>query len=70
VIAMQKNRTPSEEKSALRLIGGIDFNVVEFPGAEAAEIEWTQSMIDEVHGRAFRDLEKSICSRCSMSRTC
>jgi hypothetical protein len=50
--------------------GAVMNNVVEFPGAEPAEIEWTQSMIDEVHGRAFRDLEKSICSRCSMSRTC
>ena len=35
-------------------------NVVEFPGAEPVEKEWTQDKIDEVHGRAFRDLEKSI----------
>src|SRR4030081_682982 len=41
--------------------------VVEFPGAEPAEIEWTQSMIDEVHGRAFRDLEKSIFDCATMS---
>jgi hypothetical protein len=45
-----------------------DNNVVEFPGAEPVEIEWTQSMIDEVHGRAFRDLEKGIgeCETMSM----
>jgi hypothetical protein len=42
-------------------------NVVEFPGAEPVEIEWTQSMIDEVHGRAFRDLEKGIFDCATMS---
>ena len=42
-------------------------NVVEFPGAEPVEIEWTQSMIDEVHGRAFRDLEKDIFDCATMS---
>jgi hypothetical protein len=42
-------------------------NVVEFPGAELVEIEWTQSMIDEVHGRAFRELEKSIFDCATMS---
>jgi hypothetical protein len=35
-------------------------NVVEFPSPEPVEIEWTQSMIDKVHGRAFRSLEKGI----------
>ena len=42
-------------------------NVVEFPSAEPVEIEWTQSMIDEVHGRAFRDLEKGIFDAATMS---
>jgi hypothetical protein len=42
-------------------------NVVKFPGAELVEIEWTQSMIDEVHGRAFRDLEKGIFDCATMS---
>ena len=42
-------------------------NVVEFPGAEPVEIEWTQDMIDEVHGRAFRDLEKGIFDCATMS---
>jgi hypothetical protein len=42
-------------------------NVVEFPGAEPVEIEWTQSMIDEVQGRAFRDLEKGIFDCATMS---
>jgi hypothetical protein len=41
-----------------------DNNVVEFP---TVEIEWTQSMIDEVHGRAFRDLEKGIFDAATMS---
>jgi hypothetical protein len=36
-------------------------SVIEFPGAEPVEIEWTQSMIDEVQGRAFRDLEGEVC---------
>jgi hypothetical protein len=36
-------------------------NVVEFPTPEPVEIEWTQSMIDEVHGRAFRNLESDVC---------
>ena len=35
-------------------------NIIEFPSAEPVEIEWTQEMIDEVHGRAFRDLEDRI----------
>src|ERR1700676_671357 len=39
-------------------------NVVEFP---SVEIEWTQDKIDEVHGRAFRDLEKSIFDCATMS---
>ena len=43
-------------------------NVVEFPGAEPVEIEWTQSMIDEVHGRAFRDLEDKIGDCVSMAK--
>jgi hypothetical protein len=42
-------------------------NVVEFPGAEPVEIEWTQDKIDEVHGRAFRDLEKGISDCATMS---
>ncbi len=42
-------------------------NVVDFPNAEPVEIEWTQSMIDEVHGRAFRDLEKGIFDCATMS---
>lgn len=42
-------------------------NVVEFPGAELVEVEWTQPMIDEVHGRAFRDLEKGIFDAETMS---
>src|ERR1700737_3378139 len=42
-------------------------NVVKFPCAEPVEIEWTQSMIDECHGRAFRDLEKSIFDCAAMS---
>jgi hypothetical protein len=42
-------------------------NVVEFPGAEPVEKEWTQPMIDEVHGQAFRDLEKSIFDCATMS---
>jgi hypothetical protein len=41
-------------------------NVIGFRGAEPVEIEWTQSMIDEVHGRPFRDLEKGI----SIARPC
>ena len=36
-------------------------SVIEFPGAEPVEIEWAQSMIDEVQGRAFRDLEGEVC---------
>jgi hypothetical protein len=39
-------------------------NVVEFP---MVEIEWTQDRIDEVHGRAFRDLEKGIFDAATMS---
>jgi hypothetical protein len=42
-------------------------NVIEFPSAEPVEIEWTQDMIDEVHGRAFRDLEKGIFDAATMS---
>ena len=42
-------------------------DVISFPGAEPVEIEWTQPMIDEVHGRAFRDLEKSIFDCATMS---
>jgi hypothetical protein len=42
-------------------------NVVEFPGAEPEEIEWTQDKIDEVHGRAFRDLETGIFDCMQMS---
>jgi hypothetical protein len=42
-------------------------NVIGFRGAEPVEIEWTQSMIDEVHGRAFRDLEKGIFDCATMA---
>src|SRR5260221_14110228 len=35
--------------------------IVQFPSAEPVEIEWTQSMIDEIQGRAFRDLEGDVC---------